>query len=137
MSRYSFTEIQRLVLTILEEAKNENIATLINTVSKNSGRQSEIQEMKPALTDLLEWGLISIVSYSKDAQQWSPLNEADSVSFLLSIDTYLTWSDEKRAWVIQGEDNLLEIALTEVGVKEADQILKKEGYPIYPGTHIS
>ncbi|MDI1226179.1 MAG: hypothetical protein PSY14_00645 [bacterium] len=129
MHKPNLTKIQRCILAILEEAGNENVATIINSAIRNSGRRNELNAIQVALDGLLKHELIKIINFDARAHEWVSCREEESYAFLTSLGSLVYWSDSIKAWTMQENVSSLEVALTEGGMIEAREILKNEGYP--------
>jgi hypothetical protein len=125
-----FTKLQRLILATLEEAGEERLSALTNTVVSGHGRRAEVDAMSNALEGLQRAGLID-VARSKNATtlELIPMDESDALLVLQNLGAYLAWSDSKNIWTLTKDNSDIEILLTESGANAARNILSEDGFP--------
>ena len=58
------TRVQRRILALLEEAGEENVLALVNTVARPTGELADIRALQHAMLGLLEGGLVVIATSS-------------------------------------------------------------------------
>lgn len=128
----SLTKLEHLILAVLEEAGEENIAALTNTVLKpRRGSPVELDAMIDALTHLLEAGFIETgKSRDKDSGQWVPVNKQESLAAVAGLRSDLRWSSENQLWEWQPDAPRLEILLTDQALNTTQKILREEGWPL-------
>lgn len=124
------TALQRRILAVLEEAGEDNVSALINTVKKCCGCIEEIETASRALTDLAKSGILNLAKVRDDAsRRWIPLASEESISLLTNLQTALEWSAIERIWTWQGDEPLPRVVLTRNGCALAQQVLSEDGYP--------
>jgi len=128
------TELQRRILTELEEAGEDHFSAMTNTVAKHHGALSEIAAMRAALHGLLEAGYVEVRRYRdlKMMERPFPLRRTDAVSLLGELETLVTWSSDNQRWEWRKDVPMADIWLTDSGCKMSDQILLEDGYPDEP-----
>jgi len=125
-----FTELQSLILAALEEAGEDHLSALINTVVSRNGSIDEIDAISTALAGLIEGGLLRIArSRDKDSLRWIALRKDESLAPLSSLKSFLQWSSADRLWKWQESFPRLEVLLTPAGIDAAQQILHEHGRP--------
>jgi hypothetical protein len=123
------THVERRVLALLEEAGEEDIATLVNTVINSRGLVSEIQVIRSALNSLLMRGLIEIArSRDETTRQWIAVSREQAVELLQQLTTNLNWSDDEQIWKWQHGLPRAETVLTSAGVVAANNVLREDGW---------
>ena len=91
------SKLQRLILAALEEAGEDHLSALMNTVISGRGRRAEVTAMRDALQGLQSAGLIRLArSRDKATLELVPLDESQSRFIVQSLELYLAWSDSKN-----------------------------------------
>ena len=123
--------LQRHILAILEEAGEENIASIRNTIGENKGTPAELEGLGAALTDLLNRDFIEAAEIRDDSsRRWVPLSKERSLFLLRDLKPLFEWSSADRLWKWRS-DRLprLQILLTHSGSSLARAMLSGNGYP--------
>jgi hypothetical protein len=122
------SKLQRLILAALEEAGEDHLSALMNTVISGRGRRAEVTAMRDALQGLQSAGLIRLArSRDKATLELVPLDESQSRFIVQSLESYLAWSDSKNIWTLLADHSDIEILLTEAGKMAARRILSEGG----------
>jgi len=123
-------ELERRILAILNEAGEECVVTLLNSVLRCSGQDSELVRFVTALRQLFESGLIEFADRRDDlTREWEVHAHGQETTVKLNIlSTHLTWDGEARLWKWDGESPRLAVLLTENGAKVSHEILEKFGW---------
>lgn len=124
------TTLERRLLSLLEEAGEEHLSALMNSVAKPSGEQRDISAMAAALVNLLKIGLIE-VSQDRDSQsrRLLPLPLEDSMSILLSVPSILIWNQDMALWAFRDGVPMIDILTTTAGIEWSRRILAEDGWP--------
>ena len=128
-------EIKEMGLRImaeLQEAGEENIAALLNTVLDPNGEVTELKVLLQALNDLIQNDAIRIALPQKPTEQTvpqrtMPLSKEDSISTVRRLNTYMHYSVDKNRWTFS-QDAHPEVVLTKTGFTAAEKILEERGY---------
>jgi hypothetical protein len=125
------TRLEHLILATLEEAGEENVAALTNTVLKlRHGSPDEIGTMITALTRLLEAGLVEAARFrDKASRYWMPLTREESLAIIAALGLNVRWSAAEQLWKWCEDTPRAEILLTDLGLTTARQILRESGWP--------
>jgi hypothetical protein len=125
------TKLQRLVLAALEEAGEENIGSLTNTLQKpRCGSPQEIETMIVALSGLIECDLVRIAISRNAVRHWIDLSKEESLALVGNISSQLQWSDSERIWCWNKNAPRPEVVITKAGEAAAHQVLREDGWPI-------
>jgi hypothetical protein len=124
------TRVEFLILTVLEEAGEEEVATLTNTVLKwRHGSPAELDTMIDALTRLLKAGFVETGLFRDEISlQWRSLPKEESIANVTGLRSELQWSAGDR-WQWYQETPCLQILLTDLGKITVQKILREEGWP--------
>lgn len=123
------TQMERKVLAALEEAGEENVVALLNTV-RQSDPDAEIGEYQAALIRLLHRGFIELASVRDAAsRQWVPFDIGTALSQLELVNTLLAWTTANRLWTWNSGSPRIEILLTNSGFTAAKNVLIEDGWP--------
>lgn len=120
-------EMERRILSELQEAGEENIAGLINTVIDPMGDMIELTRMRQALDNLVRDGLARIALSRDAARKLVPLSVEQSLEVVAKIDTFLRFRASDSHWTWSG-DSKPHIVVTVEGRSRADEILDQRGY---------
>jgi hypothetical protein len=125
------TKLQRLVLAILEEAGEEDIAALTNTLHRQRcGSSHEVEAMVPALSGLINDDLIRFAS-SRDPVSFQLIDwsKNDSLVLARALKSSLDWSPDEQIWKWNSELSRAEVVMTKAGGAAARQVLSEDGWP--------
>jgi hypothetical protein len=123
-----FTQLERKLLAVLEEAGEENVAALFNTV-RQSDPAPGIGEYQTALIRLLLREFIELASVRDEAsRQWIPSDAGAALSQLGQVNSLLAWSTANRLWTWHSATPRIEILLTNSGFIAAKNVLSEDGW---------
>ena len=126
----SLTELQRRILAVLEEAGEDDVSALTNSVTKRRGSADEIDAMSMALVGLINCNLIDIAR-SKDnvSLHWIPLPKEASLALLTDLKPFFQWSVQDQLWKWRQDASRAEVVLTDAGLIAARKILSEDDWP--------
>jgi len=126
---YALTDLQRHILANLEEAGEDDISALTNTVKKRSGSPEEIDEMGLALVGLIHCGFVGI-SRDRDAasRRWSPLAKDVAIGLIVELRSFFSWSEASHLWTWRKDSPRVQVILTDSGLARARKILSEDGW---------
>jgi hypothetical protein len=131
-------EVAERILAELEEAGEENVPTMLNTILPGTGDPSEVELLVGALESLVEADLVRM-STSYDAKgRLVDLSKEESLAQIAALSSNLSFGDADRLW----DDSRYEsgtprdppypyIVITDAGMKAAREILMKRGHDWY------
>ena len=128
----NFEAVENKILAILEEAGEEGIAALLNTVNSAGahGFEDEIEAFGRALTRLINSGLLAIASVrDSDSRHWIPLPNSEAVSLVRGLESALHWSEIDKLWIWSSSSPRAEVILTATGKVAARKVLSQGGWP--------
>lgn len=122
----SFTKLQNSILTTLEEAGEDDLSALINTVGACNGSAGEIESVSKAMEGLIKSGLLQMAR-SRDAstRRWIRLPREESLDLLSRLPSSVSWSVPDGLWKLHRYVPRTEVLLTPDGVTAARQILSE------------
>jgi len=127
----SFTELERDILATLEEAGENDLAALLNTVRECRGSIDEIEAYRAALTRLVKNNFLDIAKFrGKVSRRWIQLAQHESIALVTNVGSLLHWSPLDRLWNFPGGSPRLQVVLTDAGLAVAREILSKHGWPL-------
>ena len=126
------TRVQRRILALLEEAGEENVLALVNTVARPTGELADIRALQHAMLGLLEGGLVVIATSSDMILESCNTSFSEGVSLLNGVPDRTEWADDSRTWKWTKAVPLVEIRLTPRGEALAHQVLTEDGWPDQP-----
>lgn len=114
------------ILAELEEAGEENISSMLNTIVMPSGDRSELATYATALAQLVEQGLVR-VEFESDENS-TPLQQAGAADIIRDLDHHLHFSGEDGEWGFIDTERTPVIIGTDSGLARAEAILEDRGY---------
>ncbi len=122
-------QMERKVLAVLEEAGEENVAALFNTI-RQSDTAANIGEYQTALIRLLQRAFIQLAAVREEtSRRWIPIDFSTALSQLGQVNTLLAWSTANRLWTWHSTTPRIEILLTDSGFIAAKDVLLEDGWP--------
>jgi hypothetical protein len=123
-------KLARLVLANLEEAGEDDLAALLNTVTGRRGSAEEVSTFSAALTDLIQKNLLAIATRRDDvSRQWIPLNNLESLDVVARLNLLLRWYPKDLLWNISQNTFRPHAVLTDAGICAARMVLEEDGWP--------
>ncbi len=126
------SRLERRILAVLEEAGEDTISALTNTVGVPVGTPFEIAKIQSALIHLVRAGLAELGFSRNPAGGWvsAPLNEG--IGFLESLLNRLEWDTASKLWRQAKGDCGGHVLLMHAGFHAAFQVLSEDGWPTKP-----
>ena len=127
-------EIEQRILSELEEAGEEDIPTLINTVTDRTGKPIELEQVRGALENLVRAGLVRLASDRDVSRRWIKLSQASSLALLVELTSRLKFRVGDGHWmnvpIAEAPLALWQPAVvnTDEGYRRGREILEKRGY---------
>ena len=127
-----WTLIQRHMLAIMEEAAEEDLSVLINTLGGHTGLPDELDDVGAALMSLLKSDLVEIArSRDPSSLHWIPVPTTGALALLADIRSYFLWSSVDHLWKWSSKESRAQVLLTNKGQRAAHQVLSEDGW--FPG----
>lgn len=127
-----FTKLESAILATLEEAGEDNLAALLNTVGDAGTQQvgNKIDEFGTALSKLIDGGFLELAtSRDESSRRWIPLSGPESLQVLRQLDSFFDWSKADKVWVWSSSSPRVEALLTRAGIRAANEVLSQGGWP--------
>lgn len=126
----ALTLTERKIPGLLEEAGEEGLAALRNTMGGCRGLPEEIDTLRVALTSLVSHGLIEIAESREElSREWVPLPKPRALDALARLGSFVRWSSADRLWEWNEDAPRAQALLTDAGMQEAHRILSENGWP--------
>jgi hypothetical protein len=130
---HRLTRLERRILALLEEAGEENISALTNSISRPLGSSNEIFAMSSALATLTDLGYIRISVHRDDSsRRWVPLPVDQERKLVQELASNIQWSFVQNIWRWVSELPSAMAVLTDTGRVAANKILTEDGWPDAP-----
>src|SRR5258707_15844468 len=124
-------KLARLILANLEEAGEDDLAALLNTVTKKDGSAEEVSRFCAALRNLIQKNLLVIATRRDDiSRSWIPLNNSGSLDLVANTELLLQWHPKDHLWNIPQNTFRPHAVLTDAGVGAARRVLEEDGWPL-------
>lgn len=120
-------EMEGRILSELQEAGEENMAAMINTIIDPMGDMVELVQMRQALDNLVRSGLAKIALGRDATRKLAPLSVEQSLEVVSKIDSFLRFRTSDSHWTWSGESKP-HIVVTAEGRSRADEILDQRGH---------
>jgi hypothetical protein len=128
------SELDARMLAELEEAQEQTITSLLNTVIQPIGAPAEVSAYREASLSLIKRGLVRIaVLYDKNRRLVDEDMER-SVELLNLFVSEFIFDRKQNLWVMSGQstlprtDSFPHLVLTEAGLSQAIELLQQRGY---------
>ena len=127
------SELQCRMLGELEELRDENIFSLLNTIFFDCSDTTSAPNVQAAVTGLVANGDLHIGTEAYDPRKKVVLFEnADAVAFASRISEWLAYDEAKNEWTLARGDIKVDpiplLVLTEQGLAAARRLLGSRGY---------
>src|SRR5207248_7954480 len=125
-----FDKVESSILATLEEAGEDGIAALLNTVNAAyaHGSPEEIDIFRAALTRLINRGLLEIAnSRDPESKRWTPLPKSEALLVLQKLGSFLGWAKSEELWIWSSPAPRAEVLLTPAGAVAAREVLTERG----------
>lgn len=131
------SELEMRILSELEEAGQEEIPTLINTVMTVTGDPSEIDDIEDALKELFRAGFARIAIDRDESDRLRRVSVEESLTLVSDLRKRLRFRESDKHWTDMDDmgppysANYIEppyVVYTDVGKNRAFQILDERGY---------
>ncbi|MEQ1650329.1 MAG: hypothetical protein ABL898_17250 [Hyphomicrobiaceae bacterium] len=120
-------EIAERVLSELDEAGEENAASLANTSLDQTGLADERAIYELAINDLLSAAFIDLATKSKQQNHWTIIPPVKTLPPSLSLTSLLTYDPRRQCWTWATETKIL-LVLTDTGRRKSEQLLTERGH---------
>ncbi|MHB8902750.1 MAG: hypothetical protein ACYC6Y_28655 [Thermoguttaceae bacterium] len=126
---HDLNDTERRILAVAEEAGEENVCALVNTVIRRVGNVDEISLLVDSLLSLKRRELVELAdSRDEELSQWIPLHSAEATQRLHTLLESLIWSQDQALWLWTSPANRLTVLLTERGRSVAAELLRTFGW---------
>jgi hypothetical protein len=120
-------EVERRILSELQEAGEENIAAMLNTIVEPVENAGQVEQLQQALENLVRADLARISFRLDVASKVVPLSRDESLSILSDLPSYLRFRSSDSHWT-WSRDRRPEIVAMPDGLRKSDEILQQYGY---------
>jgi hypothetical protein len=128
-------ELEQRILAELEEAGEETVGTLINTVTQSAGAPAELNSCFAAIGSLIDRDFVRMSNSRGADRRLEPLPQQDSLVVLDSLALKFKYDPVKGYWqdnsIIAGEplrEYPPEVILTKTGRAASVAVLTERGY---------
>lgn len=126
---FNLNKLQRFIISLMEEAGEEDLVTLINSSIEANGNLLEIQALEEALKGLIVARLVEISSYDNSKNAWASISLENGLAYIENALPQFTWNKHKNLWTIEDTPELKQIILTDDGLVLSSRILNEDGWP--------
>jgi hypothetical protein len=123
---------ERLILAVLEEAGEEHLPALVNTLEKRllGNSPGRTQAISVALGHLITHDLVRVARFrDKIHHRLVPLSVPDSLSIVTNLESLLERSRTDQLWRWKSGEPIVDVILTDSGMAAARKILSADGWP--------
>lgn len=126
------SEFGQRVLSELEELRVENVIAMLNTIAVPEGSESEVEQLKGALRELVNAGLVEMGMDQFHSRKEVVLEVEEGLSMIDRLPEIFTFSSEEKLWDLRDGNMLRDpypiILATPEGVEQGFRILSERGY---------
>ena len=130
----SLSELEMRILSELEEAGEEDVVTMMITVTEPTGDVSEVHDMQQALRRLVDADLVRMSMDREASGQLRDLPKDESLDVIADLQSGLRFDSDRKYWKDTRHTGppygfpFPYIVATEVGKEKALEILDSRGY---------
>ena len=128
----ALNEFSQRVLSELEELKVENAIAMLNTIIAPEGSESEVEQLKGALRELVNAGLVEMGIEQFHSRKEVVLEVDEGLSMIDRLPEVFTFDSEEKLWDLRDGNMLRDpypiILATPEGVEAGFRILSERGY---------
>ena len=121
------SEFAQRTLAELDEAGEENLPTLLNTILIPTGESNEFLGLRDAISSLLQENLVRIAFERDQSLRLKDISFEDSLSVVEHLSEHLIYNPEVRHWT-GGQRPWPHVVSTERGKQRGNEILSVRGY---------
>jgi hypothetical protein len=127
-------ELSERILATLEEAGEENIPTLMNTVVTSADVAPNVDDLQEALRELLQKRLARLATSAAPGQRLKELQQDVEENEIARLSDWLQYDTALRSWVDRRtsgppySDSYPYVKLTQAGRAASTRILSAKGY---------
>lgn len=127
----ALSDPERRILAVLNEAGDEYVTTLANSVLSGNGGSCQVDKLIHALTNLHRRSLIEFAD-TRDVctLTWIVLPTSVANGLVEKLTEYMVWSEKERIWNWSSTSPRLSVLLTNEGERLGTQILRTFGWSI-------
>ena len=119
-------ELALRTLSELEEAGEENIPTILNSILEPAGASEQLLVVKQSLEDLIDAGLVSIAIERDPSRRWKPLPQDKALEITGRMASEITYRKADNHWTFVGSARP-QLVITQDGRIEASRVLRERG----------
>lgn len=123
-------EVAARTLSELEEAGEENIPTILNTIFAPTGEAWEKDRLIEAVSGLITQGFARMAFERDESGRLVDATPEESVDILDSISKTLSFDVERSLWTDKNilSEDYPDLVVTEAGWEKSREILEERGY---------
>jgi len=122
------TEIERRILVTLDDAGEEYVSALINTVIECEGSRNEVTSVMGALRKFLRGSLVGCaVARDTNTLALIKLAESEAIHLLNALPEQISWSQEDSLWLWTASQPRLAVLLTNDGKRLSHKVVTEIG----------
>ena len=128
------SELEMRVLSELEEAGEENVAAMLNTITRPVGDATELADLQRALENLLRGNFVRMSMDRDSTGRLRDLSADESLDVIADLTSGLRFNSEKMYWTDTRHngppygDQFPYVVNTPAGKAKGFAILEKRGY---------
>ncbi|HIC88313.1 MAG TPA: hypothetical protein EYP04_02790 [Anaerolineae bacterium] len=127
----SLSHTERKILAVLEEAGEDDVHPLINTVNRPKGHPHEVTRVVDALFTLQHKSLVEFEKlYYQGSWKSVHLSPPEAAIELQELAKTLRWSPERQLWIADASMAVLRVLLTPTGMAVAERLLREHGWDL-------
>ncbi len=122
------TEIERRILVTLNDAGEEYVSALINTVIECEGNHSEVTSVIDALRKFLHGSFVGCaIARDTNTLELIKLAESEANHLLNALPEQISWSQEDSLWIWTASQPRLVVLLTNSGKSMSHKVVTGTG----------
>jgi len=127
----ALNRIEQKILAVLEEAGEDYVVALINTLYRPTGDVREVASVTDALLTLNQKSLVEFEKeYCQEGWRTLPVNRTAVRRELEELRQKVTWSPVRHCWEAHGRTVWLRVVLTQLGMLVSERLLREYGWDL-------
>lgn len=118
------SRIRRHVLITLEEAGEDDLCALVNTINARNGTAVPLECARSVVKELIAGGILQLAqSRVTDLRRWSPMPTHDADALVMSLERLMRWDSDAEMWRWDPQQPRTQVLLTPLGQEAAAKSL--------------
>lgn len=116
--------IRKHVLVALEEAGEDDLCALVNTINARIGTAVPLECARSVVKELIAGGILQLAQNRiTDLRRWSPMPTDDAEALVMTLERLMRWDSDAQMWRWNPQQPRTQVLLTPLGQEVATRSL--------------